>query len=283
MLSTRERDLENNRLGKIIQRYLNGSEDYQQHHRQEYMDARTQLTEINIWLAKTYIKPYVSKWIDFQELRARGVMGVYRASANFNPDKAKFSTHAHWLVKNEIFDMFRKKPKSRILHIPMWIARERKYVNNIEERLTENLGRAPTQDELIDYLYEQDFETKKYSKKSLSFLVQGVTFLEKKVLSSDNLDKKNYIGIKQKNPVPLPIETLIEREEKQRLRQAIDRLSEYEQTVIKHRYGFDGPELSYSQIGKLVGLSRTTIKTHLPKILEKIRGIIEPSPVSNAA
>ena len=81
-------------------------------------------------------------------------------------------------------------------------------------------------------------------------------------------DPNAYIEIEPEEKTPE------EQKQLQLLRDAMAQLNEYENKIIRLRYGFDGEEMSYAQIGCIYKINASTMQKRVQNAERKIRKII---------
>jgi RNA polymerase primary sigma factor len=71
--------------------------------RQAGRNARTRMMKSNERLVFHIARKYMNKGLDFQDLIAEGLNGLWKGVEKFDPEKGfKFSTYAHWWVRQAI-------------------------------------------------------------------------------------------------------------------------------------------------------------------------------------
>ena len=117
-------------------------------------EVKNQIISHYIYLVAMVVKRLMPQYKDYSEkdeLMSYGVIGLIDAVNKFDQSKGvKFQTYASLRIRGEIIDYMRKQD---------WAPTSlRKKINNIQqayETLESQLNRAPTDEEIADYLGEQ--------------------------------------------------------------------------------------------------------------------------------
>ncbi|GIW66350.1 MAG: RNA polymerase sigma factor SigA [Candidatus Parcubacteria bacterium] len=229
------------------------------------LEARERLIKSNLRLVFSIAKKYYgrSKKLSFLDLIQEGNLGLAKAIDRFNPKKGfKLSTYATWWIRQAITRAM--ADHARTIRLPVHIIEQLYRLNKIKKRLTEELGREPTPEELAR---EANIPERKIHR--LLKLTHDVTSLEKPI----GEDKETELGnlIKDEKYTTPQKEASLEIL-KNKLMQAIDNLPPREKEIIILRYGLkDGTVHTLEEVGKIFGITRERVRQLEIKALERLK------------
>jgi RNA polymerase sigma factor (sigma-70 family) len=122
--------------------------------------AKSKMVECNMRLVVSIARRYYNVGVNIQDLVQEGSLGLMRAAEKFIPSKGfKFSTYASWWIQQAVFRSIAYN--SRTIRLPVHVHNWLNRVRRIRTTLQEDLGRAPTNDEIAK---ELDMTPEKFSK-----------------------------------------------------------------------------------------------------------------------
>lgn len=200
---------------------------------------------------------YGSK-VEFDDLVGYGVLGLIDSIEKFDLDKnIKFETYAQIRIRGSIIDNIRK-----LDWIPRSLRKKSKEVQKAMLELENNLGHAPSNEELARHM--------KTSIDEVESLLSDISTFNMISLEEFLTDKSEAV-LESKNVLDSP-EFIYEKNEiQENLVEAIEELPEKEKLIISLYY-YD--ELTYKEIGNILNLSESRISQIHSKSILKIKNYL---------
>jgi RNA polymerase primary sigma factor len=253
-------------IGKIP--LLNSEEELALAHKVVAGDkrAKDQMAEANMRLVVSIAKRYSGRGLDFLDLIQEGNTGLLRAVEKFDPDKGfKFSTYATWWIRQAITRAI--ADQARTIRIPVHMVETINKLLRTQRRMTQELNREPTVEELAKEL-EMEPEKVEYVMK----IKQDIHSLDAGV-GRDGDDEDSVLGdFIEDEDAKSPVDTASSQLLKEQVQDILDALSEREQKIIKMRFGLeDGKQHTLEEVGQEFSVTRERIRQIEAKALAKLR------------
>src|ERR1700746_398922 len=113
--------------------------------------ARERMIKANLRLVVTIARDYTNLGLPLLDLISEGNIGLTKAVERFDPAKgAKLSTYAMWWIKQSIKRALANQSKT--IRLPVHLVDKVSKVRRVSLRMSDELGREPTDDELGEEL-----------------------------------------------------------------------------------------------------------------------------------
>jgi RNA polymerase primary sigma factor len=227
--------------------------------------AREQLIEANLRLVLSIASQFAQRSVvPLEDLVQEGCLGLIRAVDKFDWQRGtRFSTYAVWWIRQYIVRAIAEH--SRFIHLPFHLVETLAQLVAITQRLAQELGRQPSNQEVADVL---GLPVERVEE--MMVLLSPPLSLETPVDEEEELVLEDIIPDQS---VVSPEDAYYRAYAREQIRAILaESLTEREWEVIKLRYGLlDGRTYTLDEIGQMLKISGEAVRRIEQRALEKLR------------
>ncbi|MBQ3388707.1 MAG: sigma-70 family RNA polymerase sigma factor [Thermoguttaceae bacterium] len=215
-------------------------------------EAREKMIRANLRLVVNIARSYTGKGLSFQDLIEEGNLGLLRAVEGFDPTMGtRFSTYASYWIKQSIKRALINCAKA--IRIPAYMVEILSKWRKATARLTDELGRAPTQDEIIHRL---GIPRKKLPIIKKAIMIYNLTPQSELGESGWSLDETI-----SDERTRTPDEETVDSDNLKFVMDQLEKMDPRESAVLKMRFGIGqyAPK-TLKEVGAALGLTRERVR-----------------------
>jgi RNA polymerase sigma factor (sigma-70 family) len=229
-------------------------------------DAERRLTEGNLRLVVRVARRYLNRGLSLLDLIEEGNLGLLQAVKKFQPGRGtRFSTYAVWWIRQAVARALANQARTIRLpvHIELLLGRFAKK----KSELTQQLGRAPTTEEIA---------------KALDHPIEEIEHIERMSQRPVSLDAPPGLGgdgsiedmVKDNEPLPgTGLGAALRARED--LAGVLRDLPDAERDVLGWRFGLSGEApMTLEAIGRKIGVTRERVRQIEAAALERLRRLM---------
>ena len=225
--------------------------------------AREHLITANSRLVISVAKKYMGRGVPFLDLIQEGNIGLIRAAKKFDYRRGhKFSTYATWWIRQAVTRAI--ADQGRTIRVPVHMGDQINRLLRISHRLTQELGRDPSSEELAKAL---DVTPKK---------VETMIQVARRPLSLETPtddEEDSFLGdFVPDEESPAPVEVVTQNLLREHLDDALATLPPREVRILQLRYGLlDGQSYTLEEVGSKMGVTRERVRQIEAQALMRLR------------
>jgi RNA polymerase primary sigma factor len=232
-------------------------------------EARDRMVRANLRLVVNIARGYSGKGLGLQDLIEEGNLGLLRAVEGFDPTMGtRFSTYASYWIKQSIKRALINSSKT--IRIPAYMVELLSKWRRANTRLSEELGRTPTHEEIARVLG--------LPKKKLPIIKKAIRIYNS-TPQTDQAEVGWSLGeMVMDERMKSPEDELLDHDVLSSVLKMIDRLDEREATVLRMRFGLGDMEPhTLKEIGEKLNLTRERVRQIETEALQRLAdGLKDP-------
>jgi len=232
-------------------------------------EARSLMIRANLRLVVKIAHDYINYGMPLLDLVSEGNIGLMKAVERFNPAKGgKLSTYSAFWIKQSIKRALANQSKT--IRLPVHLIDKISKIRRVSLRMSEDLGRDPTADEVAE---EVGLSSSNVSK--LKTAAIAPSSLDAPISDDDSTTVGDLVG---DDAALSPFELLRDKDMRLELDDLLTVLNDREKKIIFSQFGLDGSRVrTLEEVGKKFGITRERIRQLQNTAVLKLRRKLEKS------
>ncbi|MGD1018907.1 MAG: RNA polymerase sigma factor RpoD/SigA [Verrucomicrobiia bacterium] len=229
--------------------------------------ARAQMIKANLRLVVKIAHDYSNFGLPLLDLISEGNIGLMKAVERFDPKKGgKLSTYAAWWIKQSIKRALANQAKT--IRLPVHLVDKISKMKRAGHKLSEQLGREPTDQELADVL-----GVTRAKVAQLRTISVRPASLDAPIGDDDATEFSEIVG---DDAALTPFELLRDKTLRQEVRDILEELEPREAEILTLRFGLDGSKpKTLEEVGRKFKVTRERVRQIQNIALTKLRHVME--------
>jgi len=230
-------------------------------------NARATMIKANLRLVVKIAHDYSNLGLPLLDLISEGNIGLMKAVERFDPKKGgKLSTYGAWWIKQSIKRALANQAKT--IRLPVHLVDKISKMKRTAMKMSERLGREPSDQELADVLGMQRAKVSQLREISVR-----PASLDATIGDEDDTQFSEIVGDEN---AASPFEQLRDKTMRDDIRDLLEELEPREAEILTARFGLDGSKpLTLEEVGKLKKVTRERIRQLQNIALNKLRRLLE--------
>lgn len=229
-------------------------------------EARDRMVRANLRLVVNISRSYIGKGLALQDLIEEGNLGLLRAVEGFDPNMGtRFSTYASYWIKQSIKRALINSSKT--IRIPAYMVELLSKWRRATSRLSEELGRVPTQEETARLLG--------LPKKKLPIIKKAIQIYNATPQTEQSDSGWSLGEMVMDERLKSPDEELLDHDVMKTALELLDTLDAREATILKLRFGLENhAPHTLKEIGLELGLTRERVRQIETEALQRLHNAL---------
>jgi len=232
--------------------------------RKDDQEALDQLVRANLRFVVSIAKQYANQGLSLEDLINDGNVGLIKAAHRFDEKRGfKFISYAVWWIRQAMLQSLAEH--SRIVRLPLNRAGTLYRIGKASRQLDQELGRAPSPQEIAKRLQISEDEVKETMKIANTHVSLDDPY-------SNDQDDNALVDYLMDENAQMPDDETFEHALSDDMEKALDTLADREKQILSLYFGLSGEEpLTLEEIGKELGLTRERIRQIKEKAISRLR------------
>lgn len=239
--------------------------------------AEQELIEANLRLVIFIANKYRNRGVAIDDLVQEGNLGLIRAIERFDYRRGvKLSTYASWFIRQAITRSIASQGEA--IHMPAYVKDQLAKLHRTEHRLSQDLGREATVNELAAELGEAFSGSAEMTTDKIDMLRQ----LHARVMVPFDTGTSDDQGLADTLPDAEgndPLLNVMQTLKGEAIEQALEAMPEKNRSILKWRYGIGCDAKTLAECGKEMGVSRERARQVERRALRYLRHHPHAAPV----
>lgn len=227
--------------------------------------ARNRMIESNLRLVVKITRKYHNRGLALLDLINEGNLGLMHAVEKYEPERGfRFSTYATWWIKQSIERAIMNQ--TRTIRLPVHVIKELNIYLTAAKKMTKDLGREPSPEEIAKHLDRPVNEVKQ----ALHLTDDAIS--ADAIVGNSEDGGKSLMEMLPDPAISNPVDTLVQEDLSNSLTQCLDELDDRQRQVVCRRFGLEGFERqTLEEVGEAVGLTRERVRQIQLLALKELR------------